>query len=283
MATSVRASEPHSLFAVPEAQAFVIRVATGRYEGSDWAALTELEQLTVLAAGNTGRAMHAPYVALPLRVGERRIGVLLVDPGPQSGVQFDLTLLEVFASQAAVAIENVRLFELATTDDLTGLMNRRAWVSRLGEALHLGARYGHPTSVMMIDVDHFKRVNDTYGHLMGDAVLRLLGETLRRDVRTTDVAARYGGEELAVLLPHTSADGAMIFAERVRQSIAQQELIGPLGTLRITASLGVATDPGHTVHRAGEAADLIHRADQALYQAKAGGRDRVVMEAYTAG
>lgn len=270
-------SHTHSSFvAVPEAQEFRIRVGTGRFEGREWATLTPAERDTVYEAARSGRAGRSPYTALPLRVGDRNIGVVLVDVGPQA-VQADITLLEVFASQAAVAIENVQLFELATTDDLTGLMNRRAWAGRLDEALRLGARHGHPTSVMLIDIDHFKRINDTHGHLAGDAVLRALGETLRREVRNTDVAARYGGEELGVLLPHTGLEGAHIIAERVRRSISGLSLPWAGLTISVTASIGVASYAGGAHGQPVHSPDLIHRADEALYAAKAAGRDRVVV------
>ncbi|GGR86330.1 diguanylate cyclase [Deinococcus sedimenti] len=257
----------------PQAQPFDVRVATGRFEGQAWHNLNGTEQSTVLHAATSGRACHTPYIALPLNVGDRNVGVVLVDSASRDQ-QLDLTLLEVFAAQAAVAIQNVQLFELATTDELTGLMNRRAWLSRLDEALHLGARHGHPTSVVLIDVDHFKRVNDTYGHLAGDAVLRALGALLREQLRLTDVAARYGGEELAVLLPHTDAAGAFRLADRLRQHMMDLRVPWADGAVNVTASMGVTTDPGGNSGPTPQ--DMLARADEALYRAKSGGRNRVV-------
>ncbi len=276
--TAADSTPGHSSFvAVPDAQDFRIRVSTGRYEGRQWSELGEPERSTVIAAASTGRTAHLPCTALPLRVGDRNVGVVLVDLDPQRAARTDLTLLEVFAAQAAVAIENVQLFELATTDDLTGLMNRRAWMARLEESLQLGMRHGHPTSVVLLDIDHFKKVNDTHGHLAGDALLRLLGDTLRREVRSTDLAARYGGEELAVLLPHTSAEGAVVIAERIRRSIAEQGLSWTTGEVRVTTSIGVATHPGAPTDQASGSMELIDAADQALYRAKQSGRNQVVL------
>lgn len=257
----------------PQSQPFDVRVTTGRFEGQAWHDLNGAEQSTVLDAATSGRACHTPYIALPLSVGERNVGVVLVDRASQHQ-PLDLTLLEVFAVQAAVAIQNVQLFELATTDELTGLMNRRAWLARLDEALHLGARHGHPTSVVLIDVDHFKRVNDTYGHLAGDAVLRALGALLREQLRLTDVAARYGGEELAVLLPHTDAAGAFRLADRLRQHMMDLRVPWADGAVTVTASMGVTTDPGGNSGPTPQ--DMLARADEALYRAKSGGRNRVV-------
>ncbi|WP_221088475.1 GGDEF domain-containing response regulator [Deinococcus aquaedulcis] len=267
-------AHPGSLLAVPSDQAFEVRVATGRFEGRQWHDLGDPERQAVVQAAQCGRPSREPLTTLPLQVGDRNVGVVLVDLAAPAAAQADLTLLEVFAAQAAVAIQNVQLFELATTDDLTGLMNRRAWAGRLDEALRLGARHGHPTSVMLIDVDHFKRVNDTYGHLAGDALLRRLGAALREKVRGTDLAARYGGEELAVLLPHTSPEGARVLAERLREHIAALRLDWEGRTVQVTASIGVATDPGGSGAMPGAAA-LLAQTDEALYAAKASGRNRV--------
>ncbi|WP_189067500.1 GGDEF domain-containing response regulator [Deinococcus radiotolerans] len=257
----------------PQAQPFDLRVSTGRFEGQAWHQLGGHEQGAVLHAASSGQACRTPYIALPLTIGDRNVGVVLVDSAPKDQ-ELDLTLLEVFAAQAAVAIQNVQLFELATTDELTGLMNRRAWLARLDEVLHLGTRHGHPTSVVLIDVDHFKRVNDTHGHLAGDAVLRELGALLKDQIRLTDVAARYGGEELAILLPHTDAAGAYRLADRLRQAL--MDLRVPWGTdpITVTASMGVTTAPGQDATPSPY--DMLASADKALYRAKSQGRNRVV-------
>ncbi|MBZ9749556.1 diguanylate cyclase [Deinococcus sp. HMF7604] len=261
-----------ALSAAP-AQTFEVRVATGRFEGRQWPDLTDFERAAVAEAARRGKPSRTPLTALPLQAGDRNVGVVLVDLEPPAAAAADLTLLEVFAAQAAVAIQNVQLFELATTDDLTGLMNRRAWAGRLDEALRLGARHAHPTSILLIDVDHFKRVNDTYGHLAGDALLRLLGAALREQVRATDLAGRYGGEELAVLLPHTGPEGARILAERLREHIAALRLPWDGQEVRVTASIGVATDPGGPGSLS--APRLLSQTDEALYAAKGAGRNRV--------
>jgi diguanylate cyclase (GGDEF)-like protein len=160
-----------------------------------------------------------------------------------------------------------RLVELAATDALTGLRNRRYFNDSLDTAYSLAQRHGLPLSMIMVDVDHFKQYNDTFGHCAGDDVLRVIATTLRESIREHDVAARYGGEEFAVLLIATDRDGAIRFSERLRETIASYQW--PLRS--VTISLGVATlEAGATAPF-----NLVKSADQALYQSKLAGRNRV--------
>jgi diguanylate cyclase (GGDEF)-like protein len=157
---------------------------------------------------------------------------------------------------------------LAVTDELTGLKNRRALQVRLEEEFRLSRRYEHPLSLLMIDVDHFKKFNDTYGHLAGDEILKGVALWLRDLVRTTDLVARFGGEEFAVLLPNTDLGGALLLAERVRAAIAR-----PRPDLKlVTISIGVSSlTTDHSDVNA-----FLSDADEALYQAKAAGRNCVL-------
>ena len=163
---------------------------------------------------------------------------------------------------------NRHLAELSRTDALTGLRNRRALDQALELEVTRAVRYELPLSLVMIDLDHFKRVNDEHGHLAGDRVLAGVGRAIGGIVRTSDVAARYGGEELAVLLPHTGRQGATAFGERVRRAIAAARFEGTVAT--VTASLGVA-DLRDLSERS--VAALIASADGAVYAAKAAGRN----------
>ncbi|SMB92472.1 GGDEF domain-containing response regulator [Deinococcus hopiensis] len=260
---------PSALVATPEDREFVIRLGTGRYETGHWGTLSGHEQHLVREAAQSGQTQRDTQMALPLRVGERAVGVVLVDTtfSPQT----DLHLLELFATQAAVAIENARLYSLATVDDLTGLANKRAWLGRLAETMHLAARHDFPVSVLVLDIDHFKRVNDSYGHLAGDRLLAELGGVLAGGLRRSDVAGRYGGEELVVLLPHTDAAGAGVIAERLRLAVSGLRVPWEEAGLQVTVSIGVATRRGEEV-----GPDLLARADAALYAAKRAGRNRVV-------
>ncbi len=160
---------------------------------------------------------------------------------------------------------------LADHDALTGLPNRRAWEARLEEAHALMQRYGTQTSVAVLDLDHFKQVNDSHGHTAGDAVLQALAQTLRRTLRPSDFVARIGGEEFAVLLPHTGLDEAVKVLDRLRRRWEQQPILLPDGTaLHSTLSAGVATlDPTQPAKMA------LERADAALYRAKQQGRNQV--------
>jgi len=175
---------------------------------------------------------------------------------------------------------NAALERLATHDALTGVANRGSLESRLDAEVERWWRYRHPLSVVMLDVDHFKKVNDTYGHGAGDAVLRGVAATLTAVVRKVDFVARYGGEEFVVVAPSTDAAGALMLAERVRAAVAASsvevvKLDGERAPVRVTVSLGVVsatTSPEAAPLRAG---DLLARADEALYRAKQGGRDRV--------
>lgn len=168
--------------------------------------------------------------------------------------------------------DEARLRRLATTDPLTGLSNRRHFFERGAQELRRAARYRRPLALLMLDIDHFKSVNDRYGHEAGDAVLRDLAERLRAGLRTSDLAGRIGGEEFAVLLPETTAEQAELLAERLRAAIAADPLGPDLG---ITVSLGVAL----AVPASEETLDpVLRRADAALYRAKAGGRNQVVLD-----
>ena len=183
-----------------------------------------------------------------------------------------IRLLEAVGAQAAVAFQNARLYELAMVDGLTGLFVRRYFDARLDEEIERSKRFGSDFSVVMMDIDDFKQLNDTWGHPAGDRLLRGIAETVRRQMRAVDTAARYGGEEFAMILPRTSMIDAYNQAERIRQQIADYRLVVDEQILSVTASFGIASYPEC---RADGAEALIRLADRALYRAKRTGKNRV--------
>jgi two-component system, cell cycle response regulator len=169
-----------------------------------------------------------------------------------------------------------KLAEQAITDELTGLKNRRAFDERIEEEFRRAQRYSDPVSLIMVDLDHFKDVNDRFGHPFGDVVLRGAAEQLRASTRDPDICTRYGGEEFAVILPKTHLSGALAVAERIWKYLGSREYQPPNGAepIRVTASLGVAFFPSKDV----TSAELLLRfADEALYRAKAAGRNSICL------
>ena len=224
-------------------------------------------------------------MALPFPLDDENWGVFLlrrtVDTPvfEASDVEFASTVVRsgVAAIQRAHAIEttradNHRLEALAQTDPLTQLVNRRALTIRLVTEMERVRRYNAPLAMLLLDLDHFKLVNDTYGHLTGDDVLCGLATLLQRTVRTVDTVARYGGEEFVIVLPETGKQGAIAFAERIRDKISSNGFEAGNREIHITASIGVATYPAHGLD---SAEDLFRAADAALYRAKGSGRNLV--------
>lgn len=184
-------------------------------------------------------------------------------------------LLESLALQIAAALQNAHLYELAMVDGLTGLFVRRYLDARMEEEIERSRRYNTPFSIIMMDVDDFKKLNDTYGHLVGDRVLKAIANVVKAQMRGVDTAARYGGEEVAVILPRTEMVGAYNLAERIRESIADLRITTdeePPKSLGVTASLGIAAYPES---KAQNGEDLVRKADRALYRAKKTGKNRV--------
>jgi diguanylate cyclase (GGDEF)-like protein len=185
--------------------------------------------------------------------------------------------LMVFAGQAAVAIENAQLFEqayyLSVTDPLTELTNRRHFFEVARFEFERTHRYPRTLSVMVIDIDHFKNINDTHGHAVGDVALREVAARIKRSVRTVDIVARYGGEEFIVLMPETGLQEASQVAERVRSSVANRPIVEDIASVTATLSIGVAEMDENSKN----IDQLIVYADKALYEAKAAGRNRVAM------
>jgi diguanylate cyclase (GGDEF)-like protein len=179
------------------------------------------------------------------------------------------TAVEALESTQA---DNRRLEELATTDPLTRLLNRRALSDRLAAEMDRARRYASQLTILLIDIDFFKRVNDTAGHLAGDEVLRRVAGLIQSAVRTVDVVARYGGEEFVVILPETSEAGSVVFAERLRMGIEAHEFAVVGGKIRLTVSIGIATFPATDVISAD---DCFAKADAAMYRAKQNGRNQV--------
>jgi diguanylate cyclase (GGDEF)-like protein len=189
--------------------------------------------------------------------------------------------LQRFGVIAALCLENSinreRLRLSGLTDALTGLYNRRYLEMRLAAEVARSLRHDQPLSCLFLDADHFKRINDEYGHAAGDQALRTLAMTVRRQLRAGDLATRYGGEEVAVMLPHTNLQEAGLLAERIRQQVSRTPIrLGDGNSLSLTVSVGVAElRASSTLTEDQLAARLLDQADQALYQAKAAGRDRV--------
>jgi diguanylate cyclase (GGDEF)-like protein len=222
-----------------------------------------------------------PLRAQPLRAEDPAVlGTLVLGSRrPDAFTPDRVRQLEVIAQQAAESIQRARLFDaterMATTDGLTGLLNHRTFQARLDEQLLAAQRYGRKLSLILCDIDHFKSVNDTYGHPVGDQVLRGVAAILAREARTTDLVARYGGEEFGVVMPETDTAGALVIAERIRLRIAQLVTETGQGPLRVTMSLGVATCPDDAQKKG----ELVERADGCLYHAKRHGRNQVVAAA----
>ncbi len=215
-------------------------------------------------------------VSVPLQVGTRVIGTLdvLSKQNKQAFRSKHLKMLTVLAGQAAIAIENAQLYETlreeSVRDQLTGLYNRRYMEEALRQAVYNAKRRKCPISILLFDIDHFKHVNDTYGHHVGDSVLREIGTLLRVNVRGEDIACRYGGEEFLVILPGASLAHATQRAEALRATV-QELRIGCGETISVTISIGVAVFPDH----GSEMNDVISNADKALYLAKHSGRNQV--------
>jgi diguanylate cyclase (GGDEF)-like protein len=232
------------------------------------------------AAGDVHAIAHPLRSPQPEDGGPPRVnGIDSVARPARAVTDSERELFHYLAGQASVSIENVGLHETverqAVTDELTGLSNRRRFQETLSIEVERSRRFGQPVGLVMLDIDDFKNVNDGFGHQAGDLVLREVARILRASSREIDEPARYGGEELAVVLPGTDLEGAFLLAERVRQGIEGLRLpvMTPDGApLRVTASFGAATMPAS----GGDARDLVAAADAALYEAKRAGKNRTV-------
>jgi len=222
------------------------------------------------------------HAAMPLRSGDAIVGVLMIASATfRDLTQAERDRLQVIANQSSLALQNALLHEelerLSVTDRLTELYNHGYLHQRLEEEIERAMRFGHRLSVIMLDIDDFKKFNDRYGHPRGDTVLKAVSAVIRENLREIDVAARYGGEEFVVVLPETDVVGALAVAERIRVSMEEYPHIADDRGERVvqTISLGVATYPVN----AADGASLIEAADQAMYAAKRSGKNRVVIAA----
>lgn len=230
-----------------------------------------------LGAGEDHLAHFHSALLAPILAEDKRLGLIaLFNHESRAFDTRSERLLSVIASHAAIAIQNAQLYQttqqLAITDGLTGVYNRRYFQRQLENEFRRAPRFGYPIGLILIDVDHFKQFNDTNGHLLGDQVLRSMAQILKDSVRETDVVARYGGEEFAVILPETNREQALEVAERIRRNVARHTFWGRAQTpVQVTVSIGVASRLASQTNP--EA--LVDLADSALYEAKRTGRDRI--------
>jgi diguanylate cyclase (GGDEF)-like protein len=235
----------------------------------------DARQQTLFTAKAALDGMRSVLV-LPLVVREEVLGTLVVAAKRAHAYGDSVRpTLEVLGNQLAISLSNARavkrLEEMATTDGLTGCLNKRAFLTDLEQKIRSADRFKKKLSLIVTDIDHFKSVNDTYGHATGDVVIKELGAILMRMKRETDRVARFGGEEFCILCEETDTDGAILLAERVREELGKTVFHTELGKLKVTASLGVATFPRDAHDEKG----LFEITDKALYAAKHGGRNRV--------
>jgi diguanylate cyclase (GGDEF)-like protein len=223
-------------------------------------------------AGGGDRLQHAAHCVL--RIARRTAGMVMLFRGGDPFEVHERQIVEIFAAQVAMLLAALTAREeirnLADTDDLTGIGNKRALRRHLAQEVERARVYNLPLSLLMFDVDDFKDINDRYGHIAGDVVLSELCGAVRETVRPPDLFARFGGDEFAVILPHTDLDGARAVADRVLDRVRTVTVLSDDDeTIRCTVSLGVAAfQPGESP------AELLRRADERLYEAKRGGKNR---------
>ncbi|HEV7240458.1 MAG TPA: GGDEF domain-containing protein [Thermoanaerobaculia bacterium] len=217
-----------------------------------------------------------PFAEMERRLIEEMFDVLrLVEESEARYEELEHRMLSLQRENLDLTVRNRLLSEVSSRDSLTGLYNRWFVMEKIDSELNRSLRHGSPMSLLMLDVDHFKRINDTWGHSAGDQVLQGIGKLLRDCCRVYDVPGRYGGEEFCIVLPETKIGNTSVVAERIRRRLEDTALQCGETSIAVTASIGIAgmdtPDDGHTLSPAG----LIERADRALYSAKNRGRNRV--------
>jgi diguanylate cyclase (GGDEF)-like protein len=292
-ATGLAGTDDAFLAAPPEGEEgnvnLVVRAACGRFFDSgrrieDCLNASEVREVT--SALQHGRILVQPdFMIIPLRIRELVVGVVYLH---RPAVSLEETeLLRIFSNQATIAIQNTKLYEMAALDPLTGVHTRRffeQWMQRQLRSVFLSRQ---PISMLMIDLDGLKIINDTSGHLVGDKALATVGKVVRRVIRDTDVVGRYGGDEFAVLLPHTTSSGAALVGARIVELLDHQSIRTKSGTILLRSSVGVSMMTPHAFapmdlpesipsnYFVRMAQDLILHADTALYQAKREGGQNV--------
>jgi diguanylate cyclase (GGDEF)-like protein len=281
--------EGSDTFSVPVAKGYPERTEGARLplDGRTWAAWilrAQEDPQTIRFQLRTGMPVLHPgeripmgsgFLGMPLLAKKRVVGVLLLTRQGRPFSSNEVRLVRILCNQASIAVENARVYgaveQMAVTDGLTGLYNRRYFQEALERELSRADRGGGSLALLLLDIDHFKVLNDTYGHAIGDAVLKKIATVLHETLRKGDVLARYGGEEFVVLLPQATYQGAQEFAQRVWKAVGTAK-IHPAGRgHRVTASVGWALLPDDV----DSAEALVEAADRALYFAKDTGRDRV--------
>ena len=244
-------------------------------------ALNALEEVVLVAPPDVLRPLKVQRLIIaPLHRAGKALGLLVLGQRAKTSGASAVAAIEaarislVLLIEHAVYLEKISVYsKVANVDGLTGLYTHRYFQETLSKELDRAQRLGHPVSLMMIDIDHFKRHNDAFGHPQGDAALKAIAGVLQRSVRSYDFAARYGGEEMVLVLPQASPHTVLPLAERIRAAVAELPFrVGPDARyVRLTVSIGVAGVPANAKNKA----ELIERADQALYLAKEEGRNRV--------
>ncbi|MDD5347240.1 MAG: GGDEF domain-containing protein [Candidatus Omnitrophica bacterium] len=228
----------------------------------------------VFVSTGQGDAGFEGYQAFPLHVGKEPVGSLMVKGLHQK----DQETFGILFAQFQLAVKRVLLYQrvqaLATTDSLTRSYSRRYWFARCAEELERSRKFGFDLACLMIDVDHFKELNDGYGHLVGDAIVAAVAKIIKDNIRSIDLLGRYGGEEFSLVLTETDVQGALYVAERIRQTVADTPIQAYDESLRVTISIGIMQLAKDTP----DLAALVDSADKALYLAKETGRNRVCVQ-----
>jgi diguanylate cyclase (GGDEF)-like protein len=230
-------------------------------------------------ADNITDSVTTSIVAVPLVVEGKIIGVMeaINKLDNTAFTEFDKEILDTLSTQAAVAIQNAELYKMAVSDGMTRLFIHRYFQERMAEEYSRAERYNSDVALIMFDLDHFKNLNDTYGHQAGDEVLKKAAQLIKTNCRTVDIPCRYGGEEFCVILPHTGAEEALVLGERIRANIEEQEILFQGTSIKVTVSGGIAS---FKAHNPGSKEELIQMADHAMYISKETSRNLISI--YTA-